>query len=189
MMEDGVSEDENLVNSMTVSPRKTHKKMKQEDGSYNSNTGTHEGVDADKVEEEEARRGGGFISNLISNLVSPMSPKATSKVDKDEVFNVDMEKSGDTEEGSREVAGDGDVGVFNNLISSIFHSSGKGKGKESEPEVGQGCEDEKEQDKGSSGGIIDNLVSRLPHPLFPGIRFILFLLLLYYILSFVPPRG
>ncbi|RZC90662.1 hypothetical protein C5167_028494 [Papaver somniferum] len=126
-------------------------------------------------EEEGSKRSGGIVNHLISNLVTPSSPRlprglsngfsatteADYKEDEENKSSVDVEMGG---------------GIINNFISNIFHSSSAegdhGEVKENHNNT-EGVTDVEEREVqehievevngGSGGGIINNLITNLFH--------------------------
>ncbi|KAI3895251.1 hypothetical protein MKW92_029092 [Papaver armeniacum] len=126
-------------------------------------------------EEEGSKRSGGIVNHLISNLVTPSSPRlprglsngfsatteADYKEDEENKSSVDVEMGG---------------GIINNFISNIFQSSttevdqGEVKENHNNVEGVTDVEERKDQEHievevngGSGGGIINNLITNLFH--------------------------
>ncbi|RZC78112.1 hypothetical protein C5167_002299 [Papaver somniferum] len=126
-------------------------------------------------EEEGSKRSGGIVNHLISNLVTPSSPRlprglsngfsatteADYKEDEENNSSVDVEMGG---------------GIINNFISNIFQSStaegdqGEMKENHNNIEGVTDVEERKDQEHmevevsaGSGGGIINNLITNLFH--------------------------
>ena len=124
----------------------------------------------DKDEEKE----GGFINHIISNLVSPLSPRpreVSTAVENGEKGISDGGGGGsNSEEAAAAASAGGGRGLINNLISNIFnHSDEDGELKEDiiedeKADVGEKHEQVKKgkKEEGGGGSIIDNLVSHLP---------------------------
>ncbi|MCL7052291.1 hypothetical protein MKW94_016631 [Papaver nudicaule] len=168
-MEDSITETElktgtvdfNQIDDEVMKPAESSGKRKQEE----------------EEEEQGSKRSGGIINHLISNLVTPSSPRsprgslssvfsATTEADKKED---EVKKSG----GDQDVEMGG--GIINNFISNIFQSNtegGHGEVKEyhNNTEGVADVEGRKDQDHvqvevngGSGGGIINNLITNLFH--------------------------
>ncbi|KAI3840023.1 hypothetical protein MKX03_020511 [Papaver bracteatum] len=127
----------------------------------------------EEEEEEGSKRSGGIINHLISNLVTPSSPRSPRGVDN--VFSATTEA--DYKEDEEKKSGE-DVemggGIINNFISNIFHSSStegdQVKENHNNTEGVTDVEERKNQDHeevevngGSGGGIINNLITNLFH--------------------------
>ncbi|KAK8561598.1 hypothetical protein V6N13_149237 [Hibiscus sabdariffa] len=116
------------------------------------------------AEGKNEEKGGGLFEHIISNLVSPLSPRTGGKV---EAFN---DTSTTASENKAEEEGGGGGGLINNLMSNLFQQSEGEEGEESknkkqkvevEVEVGED-ESKAEKTEGGGGGIIGNIVSQLP---------------------------
>ncbi|KAL3830215.1 hypothetical protein ACJIZ3_019017 [Penstemon smallii] len=130
-MEDGVTEIKELISS--------------ENNNNNNSLTEHEG--------EEEKELGGFINNLITNLVSPLSPKSKAE----------EEGTTTTTTFAEDEKLDTGGGIFSDLISGILHQSEGDKEKDDGNEKVQ-----KQEEVGGDGagrGLIDNIVSHLPSPL------------------------
>ncbi|KAG4936926.1 hypothetical protein AAZX31_18G186600 [Glycine max] len=127
-----------------------------EDGSKIEDT-TSEKVEKVKEEEDIGKEesGGGLINNLVSTLITPLSPgigKATEN-----------ESGADADEDE----GENEGGIISKMVSNFFHQS-EGEGvveaeedKEQEEEIMAGGEKIKRL-KTENGGIIHNIFSHLP---------------------------
>ncbi|OUZ99160.1 hypothetical protein BVC80_9077g102 [Macleaya cordata] len=131
-------------------------------------------------EEEEGynKRNGGLINHLISNLVSPSSPKSRESVEGNKTEVTDEE--GERKEKAHSTEDQVELGgrIINNLISNFFHHS-EGEGEEKDKKInieGDQVDEGKEQVQeegvngemelsggGGGGGIINNLISNLFH--------------------------
>ncbi|XP_015897423.3 uncharacterized protein LOC107431065 [Ziziphus jujuba] len=131
----------------------------------------HGGEAEAEKEDKEEEKSGGIITNFISNLVAPLSPKAGQVTEQE--HEVDEIGKGDSK--SVEDGGNGG-GIINNLISNLFHQSNGGGGekregdKEEEEEnmnfVGGRKKAKIDKEEGEErGGIIDSFVSHLPRSL------------------------
>ncbi|GLT92761.1 hypothetical protein SLE2022_105830 [Rubroshorea leprosula] len=135
---------------------------------------SHEREEADVVKQDkdpvgegkDEETGGGLLDRLMSNLVSPLSPKAG------EINEVKSEENDDRNKGYQpeEEASGGEGGgrLVTNIISNFFHQS-EGEIKENEEKKEEervkdvAEEDEKLKAKeDSEEGLIDNIVSHLP---------------------------
>lgn len=108
-------------------------------------------------EREDEKKKGGVMSHLISNFVSPLSPKA--------------EQNGEVQNGVFVSKSEGDVGnhggIMNNLISKLFNHSEDGKqgddeGSSEKKKVDKGRKKEENEEESGVVGIIDNIVSHFP---------------------------
>lgn len=133
--------------------------------------GEQRGIVKEGKEEEEEKSGGtGILTHLISNLVSPLSPKAEQVTkQKHQVAEIDQKEDSETVE----VGGNGG-GIISNLISKLFHQSNEGGEKregdkeESLDFVGGRKKAKIDKEGGEKrGGFIDSIVSHLPTSL-PG---------------------
>lgn len=128
-------------------------------------------------EGKEEEKGGGIITDLISNVVSPPSPQAGEVTElKHEVIEVE---NGDSKSEEDVGVGGHGGGIINNLISNLFHQGSGGEqseeDKEAEKVIAVGAKKPKKEDEGEEkggGGIIDSIVSHLPTSL-PGEIFLL----------------
>ncbi|KAH7514682.1 hypothetical protein FEM48_Zijuj11G0115800 [Ziziphus jujuba var. spinosa] len=107
----------------------------------------HGGEAEAEKEDKEEEKSGGIITNFISNLVAPLSPKAGQVTEQE--HEVDEIGKGDSK--SVEDGGNGG-GIINNLISNLFHQ--RRKKAKIDKEEGE-----------ERGGIIDSFVSHLPRSL------------------------
>lgn len=115
---------------------------------------------------------GGFITHIISNSVSPLSPKVGEVTELQPEFSkVDSRDSKSEEDVG--VGGHG-VGIINNLVSIIFHRSNGGEQSDEHKEAerlniveGREKPEAEEEGEGGGGGLIDNIASHLPTSL-PG---------------------
>ena len=116
-----------------------------------------------KVDEENE---GGLLDHIISNLVTPSSPK-TGNITRGKVEAFDGTCENESGFRSAEEVGGGG-GLINNIVSNLFHHS-EGEVRESNEEnkkeemvkVGEENKAEKTEEGGGGGGIIDNIVSHL----------------------------
>ncbi|GMN20942.1 hypothetical protein TIFTF001_045408 [Ficus carica] len=97
--------------------------------------------------EEEEKRSGGIIANLISNLVSPLSPKAGQ---------VSSAQNGE------EAGQNGQVSSVSNLISNLFHHSADGKQGDDLKKKKVDNEGKEKDEETGLVGIIDTIVSHFP---------------------------
>ena len=122
-----------------------------EDGSKIEDT-TSEKVEKVKEEEDIGKEesGGGLINNLVSTLITPLSPgigKATEN-----------ESGADADEDE----GENEGGIISKMVSNFFHQSeGEGVVEAEEDEIMAGGEKIKRL-KTENGGIIHNIFSHLP---------------------------
>ncbi|GMN40405.1 hypothetical protein TIFTF001_009628 [Ficus carica] len=106
-----------------------------------------EATEEEEEEEEEEKRSGGIIANLISNLVSPLSPKAGQ---------VSSAQNGE------EAGQNGQVSSVSNLISNLFHHSADGKQGDDLKKKKVDNEGKEKDEETGLVGIIDNIVSHFP---------------------------
>ena len=104
--------------------------------------------ESDALNDKGEEKIGGVITNFISNLVSPRSPKSG-------VFA--SQKGEGCCDGDLGRSGGG--GVVNNLITNLFHSS-EDHGRQTEEESLE--KKKKKEEESGKGGIIDNIVSHFP---------------------------
>ncbi|KAF5196807.1 hypothetical protein FRX31_013606 [Thalictrum thalictroides] len=99
--------------------------------------------------------------------ISPLTPKSSRVVDEENISDGETKRKREDENHKDGVRIDeGGGGVFNNLISNIFHQNGSG-GDQDKKEDGNGVVEENKKVKvdkveESGGGIINNIVSNLP---------------------------
>ncbi|GAU29763.1 hypothetical protein TSUD_161680 [Trifolium subterraneum] len=178
-MEDGVTEVHSLFpprnhNSEERSKRKYNEE--NEEGFVNS-TGKAEKVKESGLDIDEAKNsssgggGGGVISNFISNLMTPLSPRTGKVTTEDESGNGVVEKE-------EEIGNNGgEKGVISNLVSNFFHRNECEEGvvetekdKENDEEIKadekikrlKTDENEANGDSSGGGGLIHDIVSHLP---------------------------
>lgn len=112
-------------------------------------------VEEERENDKDEEKRGGIISHVISNFVSPASPKAGD-------FSSDN--------GSQDLGSCGG-GVMKEIISNLFHQS-EDRGKQIEEEKikdnGEGREEVQEENGHTKGGFIDSIVSHFPTSI-PGI--------------------
>lgn len=181
-MEDCVTDGQSLRLSLNLNP---------EDGSNREDNGekatgfVSKGQVAEETEEKidgEANGGGGLISNLISSLVTPLSPRTGgvaeqhgngNRVPESQAFAAG---AGSDDRGGGTENGEEGRGLISNLISNFFHQNeGLVVKNEKDDEDQQGKTEEEEdqqreteeESNGGGGGIIDNIASHLPSSL-PG---------------------
>ncbi|KAE8686924.1 TRNA pseudouridine synthase B [Hibiscus syriacus] len=140
------------------------------DGENRSEQAEKETISA-AAEGKHDENSGGIFDHIISNLVSPLSPRtgntSTRTQGKTEAF--DHTTASENEPGLRsegEGGGGGGGGFINNFVSNLFHHSegevGEGSSNKKQ-KVEEGGEDQSKSEKTENGGgIIHNIVSQLP---------------------------
>ncbi|XP_038992553.1 uncharacterized protein LOC120116051 [Hibiscus syriacus] len=118
------------------------------------------------AEGKHDKKSGGLFDHIISNLVSPLSPRSGNISTQVKAEAFDDTTASENEPGlrSEEEGGGGGGGFINNLMYNLFHpSEGEvGEGSNKKQKVEECGEDESKAEKTEGGGIIDNIVSRLP---------------------------
>jgi hypothetical protein len=176
-MEDGVTEVHSLFpppkhNSEEGSKRKYNEE--KEEGFVSTERAEklkEKGLDIDEAKDSSGG-GGGVISNFISNLMTPLSPKTGKVTTEDESGNGVFEKEKEEEIGNN----GGEKGVISNLVSNFFHRNESEEGvvktekdKEDDEEIVADGKikrlktDQNEANGGNGGGgLIHDIVSHLP---------------------------
>ncbi|XVF55035.1 hypothetical protein PTKIN_Ptkin06aG0004100 [Pterospermum kingtungense] len=124
---------------------------------------------------KDGEKGGGLLDHIISNLVTPVSPKTGNTTQGEvEAFDGTSENQSVEEVGGGGGGAGSGGGLINNIVSNLFHHS-EGEVVESREEkkkkemvkVGKENKAEKTEDGGGGGGggIIDNIVSHMPKSL------------------------
>lgn len=181
-MEDSVAEDERY--QIPPMNHSSEDGSKRDDDDADGKEEKKEGfVPTEKVKQEDlydSGGGGGIINNLISNLITPLSPRNGKASTEHENRNGNGNEVFEREEGTavENNGGEADKGVFSNLVSNFFHSTPsegeegvvlETEKKHNEVEVIIGDENKikRQKTENGGGGIIREIVSHLP-PSLPG---------------------
>lgn len=131
-----MTESETLLLPVNFSARGGPKKDEENDHQQQRQ------IKRDEAGEGEEQRPTGFISNLINNIVSPLSPKV-GLANGEKIFETPSSVS--------------DGGAFN-----TDNGLGGGKGEDEAKIIEEKEQSEAERAEGGGGSIIDNIVSHLP---------------------------